>query len=58
MENSQALKITDKIDLNYKILSTEILNMSLEIFLKDKIWAVIFLSLKFRRRFSIVTCPS
>ena len=37
------LQIIDKICLNYEILWTEIWNMSSEIFLKDEIWALIFL---------------
>ena len=37
------LKITDKICLNYEIPRTEICKMSPEIFLKDEIWALIFL---------------
>jgi len=54
-EISWTLKITDKIYVNYEILRVEISNMSPEIFQKVEIWAHIFLSLKFRRRFSIVT---
>ena len=56
-ENSLTLKTTDKIFLEYKILRTEIWNMSPEIFLKVEIWALIFLSLKFHRPFLIVTYP-
>jgi len=47
--------ILKKIYLNYEILRTEFWNMSHEIFQKVEIWALIFLSLKFRRRFSIVS---
>ena len=57
-ENILTLKTTVKIYLNYEILWTEIWNMSPEIFQKVEIWALIFLSLKFRRRFSIITYPS
>ena len=56
-EISLALKITDKICINYEILQTEIWNMSPEIFPKVEIWALIFLSFKFHRQFSIVTYP-
>jgi len=54
-ETSLTLKITVKIYLNYEILWTEIWNMSPKIFQKVEIWALIFLSLKFRRRFLIVS---
>jgi len=44
------LKITDKICLNYEILRTEI-------FLKDELWALIFLSLKFCSDFRSLPTP-
>jgi len=57
-ETSLTLKITVKIYLNYEISRTKIWNMSPEIFQKVEIWALIFLSMKFCRRFSIITYPS
>ena len=58
METCQMLNYTDQIYLNYEVLQTEIWNMSPDIFLKVEIWVLIFLSLKVRRWFLLVTYPS